>query len=177
MQVSVETKLWSQHHVRQVKEVLPPNSLPVVGHFRITGNKHTSATGRIRVLSKHRSHDCRRMRIYNSLFKAISRCIVDVRRQLQQPMHLRRIGVGRKELDATRNYVSWIEHGLILPHRKQRMSQTSDADIRVHHLATDEPSRVNIPSRKIGRRTSHQASPQHCMGSSIDKFVGRPVGL
>ena len=103
--------------------------------------------------------------------------VVNIRRNLQQPVHLRRVGVGRKKLDAARYAVGRIKHALVLRHRKQRVAQSSDADVRVHHLAADEAGRVNVPGDGIGRQPRNHASPKHRVGGAVDELVGRPVGL
>ena len=173
VQIGVELKLRSEHHVGQVKEALPANPLPVVGHLRVAGDEHTGATARIGVLAKHRSHNRRRMGIN----KAVGGRVINIRRNLHQPVHLRRVGVGREKLDAARDPVGRVEHDLVLPHGKQRMSQTSDTDVRVYHLATDEAGRVDVRSDRVGRRTCHQAGPEHRVGGMVDELVGRPVDL
>ena len=92
-------------------------------------------------------------------------------------MHLRRVGVGRENLDAARYAVGWVEHTLVLRHRERRMPQPGDADVRVHHLAADEAGRVYVPSDGIGCRASHQAGPEHRVGGAVNEFVSGPVGL
>ena len=109
--------------------------------------------------------------------KAVGGRVINIRRNLQQPVHLRCVGVGREKLNAARYAVGRVEGGLVLPHGKQRMPQPGDADVRVHHLAADEPSRVNAPSNGIGRRSRHHAGAEHRVGGAVDELVGCPVGL
>ena len=109
--------------------------------------------------------------------KAIGRRVVNIRRNLQQPVHLRRVGVGRKKLDAARYAVGRIKHALVLRHREQRVAQSSDADVGIHHLAADEISGGGVAGCGIGCALRNHASPKHRVGGAVDKLVGRPVGL
>ena len=91
--------------------------------------------------------------------------VENIRRDLQQPVHLRRVGVCREKLDAARVAV------------EQRMLQPGDADVRVHYLAADEPGRVNVPGDGIGSQARHEAGAEHRVGGVVDELVGGPVGL
>ena len=178
VQVGVVRKLCVEHHIGQIPKTLIAQPPPVVGHLRVAGDENTGVTARVGVLAKHRTHDGRRMGIN----KAVRGRVINIRRNLQQPVHLRRVGVHWENLDATRNAIGRIEQCLILANRKERMLQpittvTTNADVRIHHLAADEPGRVNALADRVGHRSRHYAGPEHRVSSAVYELVGSPVGL
>ena len=92
-------------------------------------------------------------------------------------MDVGRVGVGRINLDASRDRIGRAEEEVVLRDRKFRVPQPGDADVRVHQRL---PDRVDIVGRlggRVGQKLRFYTGPQHRVGGAVDELVRRPVGL
>ena len=178
----VERKTRRPHHVGQViKSLWPCPITPVIGHFSIMRNKNARRTvGGTLEFAEHRPHDGRHEWPHPACgctIDAVGCGIINICRQLNQSVDVGRVGVGRINLDASRDRIGRAEEEVVLRDRKFRVPQPGDADVRVHQRL---PNRVDIVGRlggRVGQELRFYTGPQHRVGGAVDELVRRPVGL